>query len=88
MYVKISPICPYIVIGKIFLSNFFDLYIVQSSLSHQPQDPSPLSKLLRFSLTPIRDIERLTGVNFFPDLTPQQQNTLELRLNNKLWTTP
>ena len=50
------------------------------------QDPSPVSKLLRFSLTPVRDIERVTGVDFFPSLSPQQQNTLELRITNELWT--
>ena len=54
------------------------------------QDPSPTSKLLRYALTPIRDIERLTGVNFFPShtgLTTEQKNSLELRLTNELWAT-
>ena len=51
------------------------------------QDPSPTSKLLRFSLTSIRDIETVTGVNFFPNLSTQQQNILELRIANELWTT-
>jgi hypothetical protein len=51
------------------------------------QDPSPVSKLLRFSLTPVRDIERVTGVDFFPSLSAQQQNTLELRITNQLWST-
>ena len=50
------------------------------------QDPSPTSKLLRFALTPIRDIERVTGVDFFPNLTPEEQNVIELRLTNHLWT--
>ena len=45
------------------------------------------SKLLRFALTPIRDIEKVTGINFFTDLSPAEQNSLELRLTNQLWST-
>ena len=67
--------------------NCLDIGIICHFFCYVPQDPSPVSKLLRFSLTPIRDIERVTGVDFFPTLSPQQQNTLELRITNRLWTT-
>ena len=69
-------------IKVMLLLIFYD--IVHFVVPHQ--DPSPVSKLLRFSLTQIRDIERVTGVDFFPNLTPQQQNTLELRITNELWS--
>ena len=45
------------------------------------QDSSPISKLLRLSLTPIRDTERVTEVDAFPNLSAPQQNTLELGID-------
>ena len=42
---------------------------------------------LRYGLTPLRDIERVTGINFFPDLSAEDQNSLELRLLDEIWPT-
>jgi len=49
------------------------------------QDYDDDEKWLQYSVTPVRDIERATGVNFFPDLSPADQNTLELSLLDELW---
>ena len=65
------------------LSTYKLLYIIECILT---QDPSPIMDLMRFALTPIRDIEKVTGINFFSNLTIEGQNTLELRLTNELWT--
>ena len=49
------------------------------------QDYEDDEKLLQYSVTPVRDIERATGVNFFANLPPADQNTLELALLDELW---
>ena len=49
------------------------------------QGSSDLTTKLTLALTPLRDIERIAGVNFFPSLSVQDQNMLELRIVNSLW---
>ena len=43
--------------------------------------------MLRYALTPLRDIEQLTSLDFFPELSVREQNLLELRLLDQLWPT-
>ncbi|XP_064385696.1 venom phosphodiesterase 2-like [Halichondria panicea] len=50
-----------------------------------PGGSSDLTTKLTLALTPLRDIERIAGVNFFPSLSVQDQNMLELRIVNSLW---
>jgi len=49
------------------------------------QDNADPAQVIRNSVTPVRDIERATGIDFFPDLSPAKQNALELRLLDDLW---
>jgi len=61
-------------IAKCF--KFFDYFI---------QDES--TQYLLDSLTTIRNIETLTGVDFFSDLTVEQQDKIELTKASALWNT-
>lgn len=38
-----------------------------------------------FRITTIREIEKITDINFFPELTPNQQNKIELEIITDLW---
>ncbi|XP_065906143.1 bis(5'-adenosyl)-triphosphatase enpp4-like isoform X2 [Dysidea avara] len=39
----------------------------------------------QFRITSVREIEKLTDTNFFPNLTPSEQNQIELKIFTDLW---
>ena len=46
-----------------------------------------MDELLIENVATIRDIERLTGVNFFSELRPDLQVQLKTKLPTKVWRT-
>ena len=40
---------------------------------------------LRLHLATIKDVERLTGLHFFPRLPLEVQMKMKIKLNTKLW---
>lgn len=44
-----------------------------------------IGSALTFRYSTVRDIERLSGVNFFPNLSAEEQIRIELKITNKFW---
>jgi hypothetical protein len=44
-----------------------------------------VAEYLKFRLSTVTDIESATGINFFPNLSPEQQATLKLHIQTALW---
>lgn len=56
------------------------------SFLQEEEEEEKVSDYLSFRLSTVADIESATGINFFTDLSPEEQAALELHITTNLWT--
>jgi ectonucleotide pyrophosphatase/phosphodiesterase family protein 1/3 len=63
------------------------VYVLGVLLPHRPllSDSVDIRQFLLFHHTTVQDLESITGVNFFPSLSPEQQTQLKLQISPVLW---
>ena len=64
---------------------------VMTQLGHTPYHGhipmQDYDNYVQFRISTVRDIEGVTGVNFFPALSATEQDAIELRIIQTLWST-